>query len=54
MVRLSEAKKQKKYIIHSIEGDLDQSSRFNRLGFFPGREVELRRTGPIFGNPLII
>lgn len=53
MLRLSDAKKSKKYIIQSIDGDLDQTSRFGKLGFLPGREVELRRKGPIFGNPLL-
>lgn len=53
MFRLSEAKKRGKYRIQRVEGDEESVSRFNKLGFYPGQVVELRRKAPIFGNPML-
>lgn len=53
MVRLSEAKKLKKYLIQSVQGGSEYESKFNKLGFHPGQVVELRRKAPLFGNPML-
>ncbi|MEX0799415.1 MAG: FeoA family protein [Bacteriovoracaceae bacterium] len=52
-LRLSEAKKNKKYVISSIHDNGAYLDKFNKLGFYPGQVVELRRKAPLFGNPLL-
>ena len=48
------AKKNINYIINKIESlDEDITSRFYKLGIFPGVEVILRRKAPIFADPLL-
>ena len=53
LVRLSQAQKNKKYIISSIHDSGVFLDKFNKLGFYPGQVVELKRKAPIFGNPLL-
>ena len=53
MVRLSQAKKRVKYIIQHVDGDSESLSRLNKLGFYPGQTVTLKRKAPLFGNPML-
>lgn len=51
---LNEAIKNKWYTISSISGESEElQSRFIKLGFIPGSKVLLKRTAPIFQDPLL-
>jgi Fe2+ transport system protein FeoA len=51
---LNQATKKKWYSINSIsEMDDELQSRFIKLGFIPGAKVMLKRSAPIFRDPLL-
>ena len=51
---LLEASKNISYTIQNILSDDEViSSRFYKLGFYPGANVSLKRKAPLFGDPLL-
>jgi len=53
-MKLDSAQKKVRYIIKNILSVEDEiTSRFYKLGIFPGIEIELLRKAPIFSDPLL-
>jgi Fe2+ transport system protein FeoA len=51
---LLEASKNTNYTIQSILTDEEViSSRFYKLGFYPGANISFKRKAPLFGDPLL-